>query len=71
MSTEFVKKPVAPPKPLTKKEALIQNLIAKYNLKGRIGKMLVTAIIDRVGEKPDIVETNLMRALLPKRIHHD
>ncbi len=72
MSTELVKKPADPPKPLTKKEALIQNLMTKYNLKGRIGKILVTAIIDRVGEKPDVVETNLMRALLPKRItHHD
>lgn len=71
VSTETVKKPAEPPKPLTKKDALIQNLMAKYNLKGRIGKILVTTIIDRVGEKPDVVEANLMRALLPKRIHHD
>ncbi len=71
LSTETVKKPPEPPKPLTKKDALIQSLMTKYNLKGRIGKILVTTIIDRVGEKPDVVETNLMRALLPKRIHHD
>ena len=65
-----MKKAAETPSPLTKKEKLVQNLMAKYNLKGRIGKILVTSIIDRVGEKPDVVETNLMRALLPKRIYH-
>ncbi len=63
-------KPAELAKPLTKKDALVQSLMAKYNLKGRMGKILVEAIIDRVGEQPDIVETNLMRALLPKRIHN-
>ncbi|OLS16287.1 MAG: hypothetical protein RBG13Loki_0110 [Promethearchaeota archaeon CR_4] len=71
MSTETPTKTSDPPKPLTKKDALVQNLMVKYNLKGRMGKILVMAIIDRVGEQPDVVETNLKRALLPKRIHHD
>jgi hypothetical protein len=58
------------PQILSKRETIEHAMMEKYGLKGKKGKVLIDSIIDRVGENSVMVETMLMRALLPKRIHH-
>ncbi|HMF32419.1 MAG TPA: hypothetical protein VKK79_13440 [Candidatus Lokiarchaeia archaeon] len=58
------------PQAPSKRDTIVQAMMEKYGLKGKKGKVLVDSIVDRVGENPAMVETMLMRALLPKRIHH-